>query len=362
MKIRKKIILGIISIMLLAVTFTSTTYAWFKLNSHAGVDFEFKVNGGLGFLVSVDGENYSNDLTTDQIKIAMIQGYNPDRYIVQNNSLKEISGDNYFDVSDDKVNELFTKSLLLSPITSHDGLNFTNLAGSKVQQSSGKYIQFSVYFKATSELVEDNFSYNIYLCGEDIESINGTIATKTTIKSNDVNIITLLDDMVLYNGTEEGLVVGPEKTQKSINVYTSNALRLSIEDTSLEEPKATIFELTDENDLGSYATNYNKETDASDLTDEQKEENNRLYNSNYNAMFTYYNNLRPYSQLTAMNYEDMPKTVRTLSEDVILTNVKSGGPAKLLTFRFWLEGWDSDCFDGLSESINVKLLFNSVIA
>lgn len=360
MKIFRKLILSVLSLVAVVICFASTTYAWFDVNSEANVTgFDFTAISGEGFLVSVDGVNYSNDLTTKQMQMAMIQGYNPERYVIENNTLKEITGDTKVELSSDKMNEILTNTILLSPVTSKNGLDFANLTGSKVQKTSGKYIEFDIYFKATSNVVEDQLGYDIYLCGEDLTQMDGTVVKKTRIQSKAVNTILLLDDMVVYDGTSNGKLLGPEKEQNYIDVYTSNALRFSIQDTSLEEPQATIYELTNEYDLGSYATNYNKETDASDLTDAQKEELNKLYNSNYNAMFTYYNNLRPYSQLTAMNYENKPKTVRTLDDELVLTHVQSGGPTKKLTFRFWLEGWDADCFDGLSESINVRLLFNS---
>ena len=141
-------------------------------------------------------------------------------------------------------------------------------------------------------------------------------------------------------------------------VHTSNATRLSIKDESKEQ--ATIYEITNEFDLGSYATNYSSKNDL--VSDElTKKENDKLYNSAYNAMYTYYNNLRPYSNLKPMNYEEKPTTVRNLTDEHIITNVKSGGEAKKVTFRFWLEGWDADCFDGLTKSINVRLLFNSKV-
>lgn len=359
MKIFRKLILSVLSLVAVVICFAATTYAWFDVNSEANVTgFDFTAISGEGFLVSVDGVNYSNDLTTKQMQMAMIQGYNPTRYTIENNNLYQTFGDNKVIVSDDEINEIVNKNLLLYPVTSKDGINFNNLLGTPIYSTSGKYIEFSIYFKAASAVAEDNYEYDIYLCGDDITLTSGAIQQKTIVESVAVDTIALLTNMTLYDGTPSGKIIGPELSQNYINVYTSNALRFSINDKS-QEDKVLLYELTNEYDLGSYATNYNKETDASDLTNAQKEELNKLYNSNYNAMFTYYNNLRPYSQLTAMNYENKPKTIRTLKDDVIITSVKSGSDPKLLTFRFWLEGWDADCFDGLAKSIIVKLLFNS---
>ena len=159
-----------------------------------------------------------------------------------------------------------------------------------------------------------------------------------------------MDNMTLYDGTEEGLLAGPDKDKKTVDVYTSNAIRYSVVDTTNETP-AIIYEPTNEHDLGSYATDYSG-NDA---------ELNKLYNAKYNAMYTYYNNIRENAQLgnKLLSYEDKPETVRELTEDTIITRVSAGSGINKLTFRFWLEGWDADCFDGLSKSINVKLLFNS---
>jgi hypothetical protein len=70
-----------------------------------------------------------------------------------------------------------------------------------------------------------------------------------------------------------------------------------------------------------------------------------------------------------MPYETLPKTIKSLptkSSDNITSNdydtivqVKSGEAEKLVTFRVWLEGWDADCFDGLSKKIDVRLALGS---
>jgi hypothetical protein len=68
--------------------------------------------------------------------------------------------------------------------------------------------------------------------------------------------------------------------------------------------------------------------------------------------------------LKPIDYEEMPTTIRYQvgSNDEFttpITTVKSGLGTNKVTFRIWLEGWDSDCFDGLIESISVKLTFKS---
>ena len=79
MKIARKLVLSIFSLMVVIVCFTTTTYAWFKNYASVKVEsFEFKATSGIGFLVSIDDKNYSNDLNKDQLLTAVL--YNQDQH------------------------------------------------------------------------------------------------------------------------------------------------------------------------------------------------------------------------------------------------------------------------------------------
>ena len=79
-------------------------------------------------------------------------------------------------------------------------------------------------------------------------------------------------------------------------------------------------------------------------------------------MFTYYRNLKNFDVVgfEPLTFEDRLRSYRDLSKAPLITTVETGGDAKLVTFRFWIEGWDADCFDGLKDSVNVSLTFTSV--
>ena len=183
---------------------------------------------------------------------------------------------------------------------------------------------------------------------------------------------------------KDAIIDKPGALTKQVLVNSSNAMRLSIEsfDTIVEpieneeglqtgenvdyKPKsqtANIYELTDDNDLGSYATDYSG--------DNIEDRNVQLYNANYNAMYTYYKNRRPYSNLKPLKYDTKPTTIRNSDlinnegnrneKNPVIATVKSGEYSQKLTIRIWQEGWDADCFDGLAESINVRLSFQSFL-
>ena len=378
MKLRKKIMLGLCTLMLLAVTFTSTTYAWFKLNSHADVSFNFQVNGGLGFLISVDNENFSSDITKDQLLMAYYHKTHEDTTEWENGIL--IDSNTKQEIKLELEKEF--SNIQLYPVTSKDGVNFTDLYNSTFPISSQRYLEFDLYVRAASRNTNDNFTYEISLLYDDLkDDLTGEKTDSTSITSNKA-YIDLVSGMDTWK--KDAIRTKEGTDTKQVLVNSSNAMRLSIQayDNIIEDIKnekgekigetitdiipqetAKIYELTDdETDLGSYATDYSG--------DDEAEAN--LYNANLNAMFTYYNNRRPNSKLTPMSYNVKPITFRNSdltnnddgsknSNNPVITTVKSGDYSQKLTIRIWQEGWDADCFDGLAESINVRLSLQSFL-
>lgn len=446
----RKIVLGLSTLGMVALTFSTVTYSWFKMNAQASVDFvDFEVIGGKGFMVSIDGGTYSNDLTKEQIQKSILVsisggklelGYETDDNgkITKSDVLYEIS---YVhgkkvktEVEDvDELIENNMKKLQMSPVTSQDGISFKNLIGAPLNASSGNYLEFGAYFKATSNSEKDNLKYDIYLDGYGGLDNEGNKVLPTSFTSaitpvtlnanmNAVKIDSLGNKSLPYTPGE--LHSYTYQAGETINVYSTNAARISTtvsnrvdveakyelttdltfgdktyytknenneyleavvtlgadvpENTyyeffdkyttyNVDSDSSLIYEINDtENgkyDLGSYATNYDHTRSDYNLEDYY------LYSSECNAMFTYYNNLRNSAPLTHLNYDtELPKTIKSLptvsSDDINLqydkiVQVKSGEDEKLVTFRIWLEGWDADCFDGLSKEIKVRLALSS---
>jgi len=489
MKFLRKTVIGISTIAFTALTLGTATYAWFPINSQAKIDTtELSVTGGLGFMVSVDGVNYKNDLSKDDIYNALLVSYRPDLYKIGYNSetglsvLCQTKAVEVMDENGEPVTQLVNgvetpvmeyvpdldnpitatekanalKGIELMPLTSSDGVNFTDLYNSSASATSGRFMEFSVYFKTTSstgsyikassyqsnvtyyemvitddvvsyqkvdQVTEENYKnyyvfsgtkYDIYLNGEtqysDARIGQESIEISPTKFRSVATRVDLSADMTaVVNGEVKALAKGG-----NVTVYSSNAIRLSITDneafTSTAGASGTnIYELNDDKygslNLGSYATTYSAAAvmaHRTAFTDSQKNldpsfdldayiasldalygeeyakqlglvysvDLDYKYNHDYNAMFTYYNNLKQTTTLQSklLSYYNIPTTIKDLTSmddnrDYIynkkITTLSSDEDGKLITFRIWLEGWDADCFDGLKDSITASLSFSS---
>lgn len=462
MKFFRKIVIGISTVAFTTVALTSTTYAWFKINSRASVTgMNFKLTGGLGFNVSVDGVNYSNDLTKDQIEMAMLAKYAPDRFIIHYNE-EEGKGMLYstktVEEKDDQGNTILIddgngnqipktvltydepvspndiaaalQNIQLMPVTTVDGVNMTDLFDAKATATSGRFVEFDVYFKTVSqtgyrkaaEYVEDGeyfdydavnnvyvttttptnsnnyfdkyvykgaeLKYDIYLNGDDnwIDPTTGrvTSVSPTSFKS-DALPVALSAPMNTISGLDR---VTKIKGQ-TINVHGANALRLSVTDNKVYENAinegdgVVVYELNDYDNssanLGSYATkDFLDYCNSNNITPTDQE---KLWNDyTCNASYTYYSNLKGattlensslYSKMYSysgipskcLHYSDLLRddSQGNYPNNKVITTLSSNDVnPTLLTFRIWLEGWDADCFDGISGNIQALLSFVAV--
>lgn len=393
MKHLRKIIYGITTAALLVATFTTSTYAWLNFSAKAEVSgFSFTATSGLGFQISIDNEHFKSRLTADEVKYSMLMSFRPDIY-----SLDE-TGEKLYKVNElgqkvemtiEEVNQDITDNIQLLPVTTKNGRDFTNLFEGKTYVSDGKYLEFYVYFRTTSRLASDGLTYDIYLNGEDKVGDGGevlspvSITSATTLVPLRADMNTIGYDPVTHEKSLRNLTRG-----EVIEVYSSNALRFSTTESAyiqngtvddgngnqvpnmeyvVVDDSTKIYEINDTEhlytDLGSYASNYDENTLPFNQDDYY------LYSSNCNAMYTYYNRLKTKAPLTSRlpDYESLPTTIKSLTKkddggNLIydkITTLSSGEDAKKITFRFWLEGWDADCFDGLTNNISVGLSFGS---
>lgn len=196
---RKRLIL---SLSILAILGLSTaTYAWFTVNTFAGVeDFEMKISTGEQLLVSMENHGTNLDLYTHTITNEMIDSY----LRKQGTSLDDI---------------------ILDPVTSDDGSKFRFEHGNPAKANEA-YLEYECYFIATcdmwvhlttedAEYAEDSgtrVSSNspapqnevTQACRVDFESAKNGVSTYEPNKGNPVTRLTTFDlpkgTMVYNNG------------------------------------------------------------------------------------------------------------------------------------------------------------------
>lgn len=350
-KLWKKVFLSITALLLVVVTMASTTFAWMTINSEAWVEgMNFTATGGEGFTISIDGKRFKSQLTKEDISKAVaakILGYD----FSESGDLVDNSGRV---LESSEINKVVS-SIMLSPLTSITEatvpLSLRNLSNQKADAKDRNFFEFDIYFKKVN-ISEGASSVSVYFNGEERYS-EGTKVPLTSITSKKEYVtlkrsLTCIERPIDEDGSKTDYSSG-----EKIAIYSSNAMRLGLVQGNTE----MIIELTNEYDLGSYATDFDK----ANSSDENKEVLDRLYNADHNAMYTYYNLLKNDS-LEKLSFEKLPKNYYTsLLDDQgvnqILVCELKGNEAIKVTFKLWLEGWDADCFDGIGEQISVQLSF-----
>ena len=170
MKFLRKTIMGVSALAFTAVALTTATFAWFEIYSEVKVQgLNITATSGLGFMISVDGVNYKNDLTKEEIYGAMLCSYAPNEFGFKYDEntktstlYTKIANPQYDDennligyeyVYDQPASSTTItnalKNIELMPLTSNNGVGMHDLYNSPASAESGRYIEFQVYFKTT---------------------------------------------------------------------------------------------------------------------------------------------------------------------------------------------------------------------
>lgn len=199
----RKLILSIFACGAVALTFSTTTYAWFRIGSSGYVsNLDFKVISGLGFKIAADGSDssyYTDTLDSRMMKAAIVHGYNPDKYVFYKNDLYEYTPTyetRRIDNQDTKVLveenfrmidpyktrgsvdyikteemdsiinniklDLATTMVNKGNSIESDCFKLYNEFGDEITDRS-KFLEFDLYFKTDSDLATDNQHFGIYL-------------------------------------------------------------------------------------------------------------------------------------------------------------------------------------------------------
>ncbi len=171
-KSRKRLIIFIAIITLLSMT--TSTVAWFTINTFAGVE-------KLDVHISVAA----------QLKVSMEDhGTNLDQYV---KTITNEMIDTYLAKQNTKLADI-----VLDPVTTSDGVRFVNQRNVERQPNQKSYLEFECYFIATEDMW-------VHLTTEAAENIPGSEGTKVTSSSpspqNDVVNCTRVDFTTDSNGT-----------------------------------------------------------------------------------------------------------------------------------------------------------------
>lgn len=370
---KRKLIMALMSCFLLGTTLITTTYAWFTMNRVVGVNgLELNVYSGDGVLVSITGgnSNYVQNLGNDEIKKAIVAKYKELSFDSSGN-LYRIVGGAIYTLDQSEIDEAFNE-IILDPITSVDGVNFTNIEGTEVTPSYGAYVSFDLFFKTSgSSGGASSEGVDLYFYSDDTEKEleDGTIIKPTTITSATTSV-QLENHMNYYDKlTGSTLALGSTGSGVStvfdpITVNPKDAIRFSTYADTGSGSVEKIYELSE--GLGSYATditdsNYNVGASSGSAYLAK-------YDSSKNAAYTYFNNVNTRQEINALSYDDVVSgplnTIKdfNVDENAKICRITNVEYETKVTFAFWLEGYDADCFDGIGKdsNITVTLSFTTV--
>lgn len=296
-----KVILSSTAALACALTFSASTFAYVLIGNSVTVeDFQFDIEGQTGLLVSLDGENYSQDITSDAVKekiAGSVAAFNDKSF--QGVTPKQIN--TQVDMTGGKVNFLYD-----------DVDRATHTHSYKDAEENVDYIKLDLWFKALSTTTAAS-NFNLVL-GEDtkIESTTETIDIYNTFTAN-------------------GVTYSPTGANNKVTQAVKNAIRLGL--FSEEDDALKIFEVTDQYDLGTTA--------IEGRTDSHDPAKNIMYNY-YNAVHV----LEPFT--VAAPDGDAYDTISAYGtgtgagwQGEYISKFDSNGIAKV-TVYLWLEGWDAD--------------------
>lgn len=333
-----KLVLSGAASLALAVSLTATTFAYVLIGNNVIVEeFSFDVEGQEGLLISLDGENYSQDITSEQLKTFIagsVEDFNKRKLTgttVKHNAGSAVYEGNYLSFEKEQINyidasDTYERSYV-GAIPNED------------------YLAFDLYFQAlNTQTSATNF--------------NLSFGEKTYIKS-------IQDDVKLLNGFrtwtyDDNLGYYVKKDYQSGDTVTqnvSNAMRMAIYNADEVNP-LSVYEVTDDKDLGSAAIN--GKTDAK-------------HDPYASIMINYYNSIFPRYPFVKTDDDTKKDSLgNTLpgilgAEDGEAFNTIDGFGTKngedfigkkVGTFTttdtlhivvyIWLEGWDADFLLGTS--------------
>ena len=337
LKFMKKLIASIFMMTFTAITLTSTTFAWFARNTEAWIEqFDLELGYTDSLLISIDGKNYLNAISNDNLKKAVVaKKYNLDILANEETFTPQF------------VNTEFNK-IVLESVTTKDLNQFyaiddkeDNIKNNTYQlkeASRNNYISFDLWFRLEiSKAGAAGASHNLTLVSKQYSEDNESRVSYINAEPSAVKLYNKLTTLDKDTGLEKIYHSGD-----IINVNAKDAMRLGIK----TDETSYIYELSE--GLGSYAI----------------QGETGIYNPQTNAMLTYFNNTHE-AQLNPIKNEDKDYYQNTLKDFNTQTSFgvfkpnedKSSYNDIKITVSIWLEGYDADYFAGIDTS-SVRVFLN----
>lgn len=324
MKRLSKLLLGSCMLVATIISCVSATYAFVIINKEVEVEeMDFNLKTDTGLLISLDGQNFYQDITLNQIK----------------NQILENTGVNYEDIKYSGVSLEHDSNGKVVYKNGIPNMQKDNLVEATTIENDIRY-NHTLVDAANSDYIALDFYFRIVNQGDvttthELKFNNPTAITGTSTTVEIMNSLT----------TKEGI----KNSGDSITVNPVDSLRLGVVNYNVNS--FIVYEPTI--GLGSAAI------------DGKLDDN---HNPLKNAMYTYYNNLHPFEPFTkaAADGEGF-NTLSTFTDNVLGEFVYDTNNAKYndikLTIIIWLEGWDADYFMGIPVSatkfsINLSFIMN----
>lgn len=383
-RIGKYILLSCMLAMTIACL-TSTTYAFVILNQSVEVEiFNLEIDSGDGVLISLDGKNFANGITKQQLEAKLGTSFDDIKLAPTTVKHSKAGVDN--DTVNGKIKYDSTTNHLImqkdSIVKYPEGheLHDSDVYGTHefIDATENKdYVTFDLYFKIVGQY-DVSKNYKIALSSDSF--LKNTYVDENGSSYRDV---ILENNLITYDENGHAVTYGPnEKTNEydrtKISVNPVDAMRMAFYQNVVKDPNRSTNTSridatgTDDNEIVIIENSVGLGSAAIEGRNASTDPNNLKYDKTMNAMYTYYNNLYPFTKFTeaaqdgeAFNNNvtlaqdrDLARFVRTYADD---TATEANGFAVLkITVTLWLEGWDADYFlnveNGLSK-FAVRLKF-----
>ena len=311
----KKLYITLCAFILALASFATTTYAWFFLAQDVTVgNLAMTISNDKFLELSLDGVNYSDSITADQLKYTI--------------------GD----------------ALDFTNVTTLNGKDFfSSYMHSTVPRKNIDYISFDVWFR-----VQDDYYDGVYLYNNISRYYNYEIATSekldgTFVFSEGINYQTTVT--FKYSETEI-------REKNSVNkYYAADAIRIGITEKNVDAVELVNQDLRTENDLAGFIY-------------DPSENEERGFGKPFGGfdMYSIKTNqvlVAPEAPETKTNLTALKYNYYAIDNTSLVASFQEGADGKYYAkanVKIWLEGWDPDCLDAIYlDKIVMQLQFKCAI-